>query len=197
MPLQEWLIQFGSTHFYLIYVVIFIVALLEGPILSVIMGIILRLNHFSFILVYLILIAGDLTGDVLWYYIGYRYGLSVITRLKKHFNITEERISRVKELFHNNTYKILFASKLTNGLGFAIPVLTTAGIVRIPFWKFLRTNLLGQILWSGGLLAVGYFYGGLYASIHSFLGRGSLVAATVFIGILLFRYIQQVRKKLV
>lgn len=196
MPLQTWLIQFGSTHFYLIYLVIFLVATLEGPILSVILGIILRLNHFSFILVYIILILGDLTGDVVWYYIGYHYGISVISRVKKWFGLTEERINKTKELFHSNTYKILFISKLTNGLGFAIPVLTTAGIVRVPFLKFMRINIAGQLFWSGGLLALGYFFGGLYSSIHSILGKSFLAGIVLIIGIVALQYIKRVRQTL-
>lgn len=196
MSLQVWLIQFGATHFYLIYLAIFLIAILEGPILSVILGIILRLNHFSFVLVYAILILGDLAGDVVWYYIGYHYGVSVIRRVKKWFGLTEERISRVKESFHSNKYKILFISKLTNGFGFAIPILTTAGIVRIPFWKFIRTNVAGQLLWSGGLLALGYFFGGLYSSIHSIFGKGFLIGLLLIGGIFAFQYIQRIRKTL-
>jgi len=137
---------------------------------------------------------GDLTGDVMLYYVGYRYGVSVISKVKKWFGLTEERINKAKELFHNHKYKILFISKLTNGFGFAIPVLVTAGIVRIPFWKFIRTNIAGQLFWSAGLLALGYFFGGLYDSIHSVLGKSFLIGAVLIIGVIAYHYIKGVRK---
>ncbi|MDB5188475.1 MAG: hypothetical protein JWM92_73 [Candidatus Nomurabacteria bacterium] len=196
MQLQQWLVQFGAQHVYLIYLMIVLIALAEGPILSVLLGVLLRLNHFYFLPVYISLMLGDLIGDVILYHIGYHYGEKVINKLRKYFTITEEKVEKVKMLFHDNKYKILFFSKISNGLGLAMVVLTTAGIVRIPFWKYIRTNILGQLLWSGALLALGYFFGELYTRIHGIIGKGSLIAVLIIAGVFIFHYLKRLRKKL-
>ncbi len=175
MQLQHWLIQFGLHHAYLIYGVILLVAIVEGPILSVLLGILLRLGYFRFIPVYIALMMGDLIGDVIWYYIGYHYGRSALKKFKKFFSFSEQKIERVETLFHTHKYKILFISKITNGFGLALAVLTTAGIMRVRFWKFIRVNILGQLVWSGMLLALGYFFGTAYTQIHSLFGKMTII----------------------
>jgi membrane protein DedA with SNARE-associated domain len=193
MQLQHWLIQFGTQHAYLIYVVILIVAIAEGPILSVLLGILLRLGYFSVIPVYIALMAGDLIGDVGLYYLGYHYGKSVVKKFKKIFNFSEEKIEKVETLFHAHHYKILFISKLTNGFGLAMAVLTTAGIVRINFWKYMRSNISGQLLWSGMLLSLGYFFSTAYVQIHSWIGRAALIGAVALGIFFTIQYIKKMR----
>ena len=58
----------------------------------------------------------------------------------------------------------------------------TAGMVRIPFRRYITINIVGQFIWTGFLIGVGYFFGHLYAEIHSIIGK-------VFIGILFVLFI--------
>ena len=194
--MEQWLIQFGLHHQFLVYVPVTIVAILEGPILSMFFGVLLKLGYFSLIPVYASLMLGDLIGDVVWYYIGYHYGRSAIKRFGKKFNITEEGVERVEKRFHENKTKILFISKITNGFGLALVTLTTAGIVRIPFKRYITVNIVGQFIWSGTLLAVGYFFSDSYQHIGSVAGKVFLIVgfAAVFYG--LYRYNKAIRTKL-
>ncbi|MDE1975551.1 MAG: DedA family protein [Patescibacteria group bacterium] len=193
--IAQWLISYGAVHDYLVYGLIIILACAEGPWLSLIFGILIRLGDFGFWPVYIALMAGDLIGDVIWYEIGRRYGHSFIARYGKYFNITEAGVGRMSKLFHRYKDSVLFLSKISNGLGFALVTLMTAGMVRIPFGRYLAINLLGQFIWTGFLLGVGYWFSHLYITIDNLLGRMTLVAAVIIAATLLYRFWKYLRTK--
>jgi len=174
--MQEWLINLGTDHAYWVYAFIIVLACAEGPMLSMIFGVILKLGYFSFIPIMLSLMIGDLIGDVVWYYIGYRFGHRFIGRFGKYFSITEENIGKVTRIFHKYKHRILLISKMSNGFGFALVTLMAAGMARIPFINYISINVIGQFVWTGFLLGVGYFFGNLYLQVDSILGKMAVVA---------------------
>jgi len=194
MPLQ-WLVNIATNHDVLVYGLIIILACAEGPILSLLFGVLIRLDLFPLWPVYAALMAGDLVGDVIWYYVGYHFGHRFIRRFGKNFGVTEAGVERMTKLFHKHKYPILFVSKITNGLGLALVTLTTAGMVRIPFWKYMGANLLGQFIWSGFLLGIGFFFGDLYVQINNIFWKIGVVAAGLFVLFLLYRYQKYLRSK--
>jgi len=186
--MQEWLINLVTDHQYLVYVIMWVTALVEGPILSMIAGILLRLDYFPLIPLFLTLMLGDLAGDVLWYGIGRHYGHRFTRRFGKYFSITEGSVNKVEKLFHKHHYYILFASKVTNGLGFALVTLMVAGMVKIPFWKYFIVNAVGQFFWTGILLGIGYFFGHIYTQIDGVLGKLSIAALLIIAFLALLGY---------
>jgi len=194
MPLQ-WLVNIATNHDVLVYGLIIVLACAEGPILSMLFGVLIRFDLFPFWPVYAALMLGDLIGDVVWYYIGYHFGHRFIRRFGHRFGITEEAVERMTKFFHKYKHPILFISKITNGLGLALVTLMTAGIARIPFWKYMIVNLLGQLIWSGFLLGVGYFFSNLYVQIDNIFWRIGVVAAAAVILFLIYRLQKQLRKK--
>ncbi len=179
--MQEWLIQVAHTHQYIVYAIIVVLACAEGPILSMLFGVLIKLGYFSLLPVYTAIMIGDLIGDVIWYYIGRYWGHSFIKRFGKYFSITEEGVAKVERIFHKYKHPILFISKISNGFGFALVTLMTAGMVRIPFWRYLSINIIGQFIWSGLLIGIGYFFGNLYLQVDSVLGRMAVVAGFVVV----------------
>jgi membrane protein DedA with SNARE-associated domain len=193
--IATWFVQFGATHDYLIYLAIVVIACLEGPWISLILGVLLRLGFFYFWPIYLSLMIGDLIGDVIWYYIGRRYGHSFIGKHGHRFSITQEGVERMTRLFHKHKHMVLFLSKISNGLGFAIVTLMTAGMIRIPFRRYIIINILGQLIWTGFLLGVGYFFSNLYITVDNVLGKMSITAAIIILALLGYRFCKQLRKK--
>jgi len=63
--------------------------------------------------------------------------------------------------------KTIFAVKSTTGLCWATFV--AAGIVKMDFKRFLKYSFLGGIIWSGSLVAMGYFYGYLWRSMKQYI----------------------------
>jgi len=179
--MREFLLQLVITHPYAVYAFIALTASAEGPILSIVGGILLKMGYFSFAPLYGALIIGDVIGDTVWYLIGFRFGHGFINRFGKYFNATEERVAKVEKIFHRYKNSILFISKISNGLGFAIVTLLTAGMVKIPFRRYVLVNLSGQFIWSGLLIGVGYFFSHLYSQLDSLFGKMSVFALFAFL----------------
>lgn len=179
--MEAWLIHFSTTHQVLIYAAIIVVACIEGPILSIFFGALIKIGAFPFWPIYFSLMAGDLIGDVLWYEVGRHFASRFIRRFGKYFNLTPENIERATKIFHKYHEKILIFSKLTSGFGLAIVTLMVAGMVRIPFAKYIMINFLGQFFWTGLLLAAGYFLGDIYMKVDSILGKISVVALFILV----------------
>lgn len=185
----------NSTNYYSYagYVLITILAVFEGPIVTVALGSIINLGYLNFTLVYIAVILGDVIGDVFLYSMGYKYGDKAIHKIQERISIKDYHVEKVKKMFYKNKYLILIISKITNGVGFSVVVLLTAGIVRIPFVYYMAANLFGQLIWSGVLLFVGYHFVGLYNQIDSFSGKATYLALGLFIIFLIYFFTR--RKK--
>jgi membrane protein DedA with SNARE-associated domain len=194
--MEAWLISIYTAHHYEIYAVILVVGLLEGPFVSMVCGAILAMGFLSFWPVYLVLMLGDLIGDIFWYFIGYRFGERFIIRFGKFFGIKERHVERIKNVFQVRKYLLLFLSKITNGLGFSLAVLFSAGMSRIPFLQFISANVAGQLIWSGVLIGVGFFFGDLYLSINNITGKVSVVILFVIVLFAAIRYLKYLQKKI-
>jgi membrane-associated protein len=118
-----------------------------------------------------------------------------VNRFGKYISLTTEGLVKVEKLFHKYDFTILIISKLLMGLGIPGAVLATAGIVKLPFKKFLLYNFIGQIMWSGALLAVGYFVGDAYLRINGGLGIFSLIAVFVVVIAVLFGVAKYIRTR--
>jgi membrane protein DedA with SNARE-associated domain len=197
--MQQWLIGMAAVHYVWVYALIILIACAEGPVFSMLFGVVIHLGYFSFWPVYASLMAGDLLGDVIWYEIGRHAGHRFIARFGRYFSITEEGVEKVKKIFQKYHTRILFVSKITNGFGFALVTLMTAGMADIPFWRYLSINVIGQFIWTGLLLSIGYFFGDLYTSVDSILGKIFVAAlfVVVFLAFLGYRkYLKQRAEKM-
>ena len=98
-------------------------------------------------------------------------------------------------LFHKHKHTVLFLSKISNGLGLALVTLTTAGMIKIPFGRYILVNVLGQFIWTGFLIGAGFFFSNLYIVVDNILGKISITAAIVVIVFLGYRYFKTLKAK--
>ena len=174
-PIVAWFITYR-------YPIALPLAFVEGPIVMLLSGILVRAGFFDFWPIYLLLLAGDLIGDATWYWIGRRGGRSFIKKYGKFVSVTNERIEKVETFFQNYHTSILFISKITMGFGFAIATLMAAGAARVNFRKYMFINFLGGFIWTGFLIGIGYFLGNLYVAIDKGL-RWMFILAVIAIGL--------------
>lgn len=163
------------------YAVIVPVTVLEGPLVMLISGFLIKLGYLAILPAYLCLMLGDIIGDVFWYMIGYYWGEPFIKRFGKYVSIDEKSVAIVKKVFHSHDTPILVISKLTMGFGFAIVTLFTAGLVKIPFRKYFILNLTGQLIWTGLLMYAGFALGKFYLTINSIIGKTAMIALFIAI----------------
>jgi membrane-associated protein len=177
------------------YAIAYPLAIFEGPIVMMVAGFLIRLGFFDFWPIYLIMIAGDLTGDIIWYTVGRHGGRPLIERYGHWLNISPENIERAQEFFHEHQTKILFISKLTTGFGFAIATLIAAGASRVPFKKYITINFFGEFIWAGFLFAIGYFFGNLYIYVNKSLRWGFIIGLIVIAMLVVWGFGKAMRKR--
>ena len=156
------------------YAILFPLAVIEGPILTVICGFLASLGIFDLVYLYPLFVVGDTVGDSLNYALG-RYGThGILRRYGERLGMTAERQANLGSLYEEHFVKTVFASKLIHGLGFL--GLIAAGSLRLPYGRFVMTCGLVSLLQAGGLLLLGYFFGHAYTQIGTYL---NYYAATV------------------
>lgn len=162
-------------------------AIFFGPAVALGTGILLRYGVFEPVWAWLALAGGELLGDMLWYWLGYRWGEKFVKRFGRYVHITDDIIAVVKREYHHYHDWIIFISKLTAGFGIAPAVFFTAGLSKVPFPRYMLINVLGQIFWTTGMLTIGYYLGELSLKLDTvfdriFYGIGVIILAALAYG---------------
>lgn len=81
---------------------------------------------------------GVLSGDIVLYWVGHHWGEMALDWRVVRRVLSREREERLKAAYHRHGVKIVFTARHVVGLRAA--AFLTAGIARIPFWKFLAVD---------------------------------------------------------
>lgn len=103
--------------------------------------------------------AGAIIGDSIGYAIGRRGGRPLLAWLGKKFpkHFSEANIALAERSFQKwGMWAVFFGRFIALLRIFAGPL---AGVLHMPYWKFLIANVFGGILWAGGTTAVIYSVG--------------------------------------
>ncbi|MCW1930636.1 MAG: hypothetical protein KIH62_005000 [Candidatus Kerfeldbacteria bacterium] len=155
------------------------IAIIEGPVATLIGGFMASLGELSLLSVYGIVVLGDMLGDAGLYIMG-RWGYRHVHRFARIFGITEEKRERVTLFFKTHQKKALVFSKIAHGIG--VTGLLTAGAIRIPYHRYVRMCGLVSAIQALLFLVLGYFFGHAYKQI---LGALNIVSAFVSIVVLI------------
>jgi len=179
------------------YILLFLAVIIEGPILMVASGILVHSKFFNLTTAFWVILAGDLVGDIIWYYVGLFFARPFIKKYGKFVKITPEKFEKAKELFNKYHVKILLISKITIGFGMSLATLMAAGATRVPLKKYLMLNFLGEIVLVSILLFMGYFFGQLYDSIADTMKIYFVVGALVAIGASLYYFTKYIKRVII
>ncbi len=173
------------------YVALFPLAVIEGPIITVIAGFFSSLGFINFFLAYLIIVTGDLAGDILHYVLGRFGGRKFIDRWGRYLGVGERQVESLEKQFAKRGSKLLFIGKMSHGVGGAF--LVAAGIIKMPFDKFMLSNLLATLVKSMILLLIGFYFGQAYVTIGSYLEKITVIAigAVVVFLLIYFFYLRK------
>ena len=105
----------------------------------------------------LVVVAADLVGDVILYFVGRFSHGSLPQRWRARLGLDEQRQAALEEHFRASGGRTLIIGKLTHSAGFL--VLLAAGGARMPFGRFLLYNLAGTVPKSLVFLLIGYTVG--------------------------------------
>lgn len=102
-------------------------------------------------------IAGAVLGGNFGYLIGRYGGWALLLTIGKILRIPEAKIVELKQQFSENAGKTVFIGRFIALLRiFASPL---AGIVEMPYWKFMAYNIAGATVWGTVMVSLSFFAG--------------------------------------
>jgi len=166
------------------YSVIALLTIIEGPVVFVVSGFLLKLGAVSLLPLFVSLTIGDLIGDAVWYWIGRRVLKGTLVRHGSYMGLTPEKLERLEATFMRHSSWLLFTSKATLGFGTSagtVPMLMTAGAMKYPFRMYLLLNLLGEFVLLAIMLSIGYLFGTSYQTISADFKQVFLIGIGVLV----------------
>jgi len=102
-------------------------------------------------------IIGVIVGDSLLYFIGRFWGSKLVERpfIRKHI-LMPERLQKISQNFHDYGIRILLFARLTPGI--RAPIFLTAGITKLPLFRFVFADGIYAIPGVTILFALGYVF---------------------------------------
>lgn len=122
-------------------------------------------------------VLGAVVGDQIGYWVGREGGRPFVLRWGRYVLITPDRLGRAEAFFARHGGKAVFLARFFSG--FRVFGALVAGISRMPWRTFALYNVLGGAVWATAAILVGYFLGGSLGLVQRWLGRATLVLATL------------------
>jgi membrane protein DedA with SNARE-associated domain len=143
----------------------------------------------------LVVVAACILADSMWYWLGRRYGNSVLRLLCRMSFEASTCVSKTEDYFTRRGPATLLFSKFVPGLSTVAPPI--AGQTGMPYNRFLAWDLAGSIIWAETFLLAGRFFGDLAqrsAPFFHWLGRFAFVIFVLMVlGFLAHRILKQRR----
>ncbi|MGQ5635069.1 MULTISPECIES: DedA family protein [unclassified Streptomyces] len=138
--------------------------------------------------------AGAVIGDSIGYAIGRNGGRPLLAWLARRFpkHFSEGHVATAERSFEKwGMWAVFFGRFIALLRIFAGPL---AGVLHMPYWKFLIANVLGGLCWAGGTTAAVYYVG---VVAEGWLKKFSYVglAAAVALGLATMLIVQRKAKK--
>ncbi|WP_131747815.1 DedA family protein [Frankia sp. Cppng1_Ct_nod] len=142
-------------------------------------------HHLNITAVVVIAFVAAVIGDNIGYAIGRFGGRQLALRAGRYVLLTDKRLARAEHWFDRHGGKIVTVARFIEGLRQLNGII--AGIVMMPWRRFIAFNALGAALWVGVFSALGYLAGNRIDSIYETGSRYSPYAlALVALAVLAF-----------
>jgi membrane protein DedA with SNARE-associated domain/rhodanese-related sulfurtransferase len=150
------------------------------------MGALSRSENVSFVAVNVIAVAGTLAADLVWYYLGRRYGRAVLTMICRVSLEPDFCVRRTEDAFLKRGIWTIPLAKFVPGLNAAAVPL--AGMIKIGLVRFMAVDAAGAIAWTGAYSTLGYMFSNQLERIIIYLSQfgdsllvlvGAIIAAYI------------------
>jgi membrane protein DedA with SNARE-associated domain len=171
--ITQWVLQQG-------YSVMFILMLIEGPVVTAAGAFAAALSYFHLWIVFVLSLLANLIPDAVYYAMGYWGRHTFIDKYGNYFGLTKERIRAAEKFSTKHTGKSLFAIKMIPFL--ATPGLIAVGASKMDIKKYAIWSLIITVPSSLIYLLLGYYFGAAYGTIDHYLHLGYyLIGAAVVV----------------
>src|SRR2546423_12925923 len=115
-------------------------------------------------------------GDNLGYLIGFYGGRPLLQRYQRLLRISPQRLGQGEQLFQRHGPPAIFFARFLFGMRiFAGPL---AGVLRMPWRRFLLFNFLGAATWVATVALLGYYFGSQWEKLLGIM-KGADIALLV------------------
>jgi membrane-associated protein len=159
----------------------FVGVILPGEIGVILGGVLANQHKLPLAAVLVAGILGAVIGDSIGYWVGKRYGETILSKIPNRI-LKPEHIKRSEESIRQFGGKAVFIGRFTAALRALVPGM--AGMSHIRYGRFLAWNVLGGAVWATAFVILGYLAGSQYKQIEhyaNYIGLGLLVAIGAFL----------------
>lgn len=126
-----------------------------------------ELMNVSFPVLLILMIAAAIIGNMVGFWFGKKAGDTLYSR-KDSFFFRKSHLETTRVYYEKHGGKTLI-------LGRFIPIIRTfapilAGVIKIDFKKFMLYNVIGAVLWIGGIGSIAFYLGKKFPQVENYLG---------------------------
>jgi membrane-associated protein len=134
-------------------------------------------HHFRLPYVIAVGVAAATLGDNAGYMIGHYGGRPLLEKYRLFFHISPQHIAKGEGLFARHGPVAVFFARFVFGMRIITGPL--AGVLRMPWKKFVLFNFLGALAWVTVIACAGYFFGRQWQSLVRWVGDADIVIAAI------------------
>ncbi|MBI5742397.1 MAG: hypothetical protein HZA25_00980 [Candidatus Niyogibacteria bacterium] len=167
------------------YFAVFLLAFFEGPMVAMAVGVMVAFGQLVLLPAYIALLFGDFIPDLGLYFVGrFAHSFNFLERFDTTRSLSKSSLAKLDALWHGHTGKVMAIGKLAYGL--SSPILASAGLVRLPFWKYMRVAIPITLVQYAFFLGVGYYFAGSYQALHKYFKFAEITLAAAVAAFLFF-----------
>lgn len=158
MDIKEMISVLSSHNIYIIFIIMFLESLnLTGIPSTIILpdiGILISLNNLSIIKILLLTIFASILGNIVFYFISYKFGSKIYDYLYNKFPKLQKCFDKAMNMSNKYGTKICLFGRLIPSIRSWISLV--AGIFKVKLRDFLLYSSIGIFIWDILLILVGY-----------------------------------------
>ncbi|HLJ67636.1 MAG TPA: DedA family protein [Chloroflexota bacterium] len=128
--------------------------------------------------------AGEVAGGIVAYAVGYYGGRPALERYGHLVLLSPEELERGETWFSRYGDWIVLVTRLLPAIRSFIAL--PAGVVRMPFWRFLLYGAIGSAIWCTALALIGHALGQNWQNVSTGLRKYDVVIVVVVVALLAF-----------
>ncbi len=168
LHLDQYLASIIGEYGLLVYAILFAILFLEtgfvvtpflpGDSLIFVAGTLAAAGMMDVSILFILMAAAAILGDTANYWIGRRFGKSIIEKRKIKF-VKQEHVDSANTFYAKHGKKTIVIARFIPFIRTFAPFV--AGIVKMDYGHFIAYNIIGGLSWVASFLTLGYFFGNI------------------------------------
>ncbi|MES2437357.1 MAG: VTT domain-containing protein [Patescibacteria group bacterium] len=139
---------------------------LPGDSLLFTLGLLASKGVFNINVLIILCVSAAILGDSFGYYIGYRFGPRLFSK-KDSFFFKKEYVEKTQEYFEKYGKRTIIVARFIPIVRTFAPIM--AGVGKMNYKTFISYNIIGGVIWAGGILYASYQLGTRIPGIEDYL----------------------------